>query len=415
MCRGTGQNHRMRPSKALIGLMLFASIGAPAAAWADEPAAGDGPALKLSGSFLYDSNVSRSSEQAALQRGLTQADEIYTVLAIVDYARDFGSGSAYVTGNAGYAFYQNNTILNREHIDGEAGFRQRFGDCSVLLRGNYLRQQSDLAEIDITTVSRNTQTLPVVSFNVSCNQVTGFSPYADVSQAWSDNSSLQIRPSNYRSLTADAGVAYRQPEIGELDLFAQYSGTDFPDRQVLVAMPLRLVNDSYVVNGGGARLSHNFGPKLETSFTLRYTQLHPRSALAPQFSGLTYEADVTYQPTTRLQFVLSASRSTNPSNQVGTAYSINENYSASAFYTISSRIKFSLAGRWANQDYAGDFLPGSDVINSQTIKSVSGYLSYDFSRNLSVNLNAAHEERSANIATFNYASTRVGVSVSAAF
>jgi hypothetical protein len=402
----------MRPTKTLIGLMLLiASL--PAAAFAQE--APEGPALRLSGSFLYDSNVSRSSEQVALERGISQADEIYNVSAVVDYTKQFGRGSAFVTGTAGYTFYQNNTILNREHIDVAGGFVQSFGDCSVQLRGNYLRQQSDLQDIDVTVIAKNTQTVPVASLGFSCTQPSGFSPYADVSETWAYNSSPIVQLSDYRSLVADAGVAYRQPSLGEIDLFAQYDGTDFPKRQVLVADPLGLVDDSYIVNGGGIRLVHTFGAKLTTSATVRYTTLHPRSPLEQGFSGVTYEVDLGYAASSRLQLSLSAARSTNPSNQIGTAYSVDEDYSAGASYKINSRLNFNLSGRWANQSYSGDFLPGSGVITSQTIKSISGYLSYNFSRNLSLNLNAGHDERTANIATFNFASTRVGISVTAAF
>jgi hypothetical protein len=402
----------MRPTKTLIGLMLLIA-GLPAAALAQE--AGDGPALRLSGSFLYDSNVSRSNELVAQERGLSLADEIYNVSAVVDYTKILGGNTVSLSGNAGYSFYQHNSILNREHIDLAGGIVHSFGNCAVQVHGSYLRQQSDLQDIDVTVVSKNTQTIPIVSLGFSCSQESGFSPYADVSQSWSYNTSQIVELSNYRTLSADAGVAYRQPFLGEIDFFAQYNGTDFPKRQVLIANPLGLVDDSYIVNGGGIRLQHNFGSRLTTSATLRYTKLHPRSPLEQGFSGLTYEADIGYTASSRLQLSASVARSTNPSNQVGTAYSVNENYTVGAQYRVSSRINLGVTGRWADQSYSGNFLPGADVITSQTIKSITGYLSYDFGRNLSLNLNVGHEERSANIDTFNYASTRVGISVSAAF
>ncbi len=403
----------MRPTKTLIGLMLLIA-GLPVAASAQ--VATEGPALRLSGSFMYDSNVSRSNDQVSSDRGLSQADEIYSVSAVVDYTHDFGNGSAYVTGNAGYAFYQHNTILNRENIDLEAGFRQNFaGDCSALVRGNFRRAQSDLQDIDVTVIAQNTQTVPSVSFNVSCSQESGFSPYANVSETWSNNSNSLIQLSDYRTLAAEGGVSYRQPLLGEIDLFAQYNGTDFPKRQVPIFDPPSLVDDSYIVNGGGIQLLHSFGSRLTASVTLRYTMLHPRSPLEAKFSGLTYSGTVGYTVSSRLKLNFAVQRSTNPSNQIGNAYSVDQNYSAGATYLISSRLNFGVSGRYVDQSYAGDFLPGANVINSQTIKSVNGYLSYDFSRNLSLSLTAAHEERTANIAEFNYASTRVGLSVAAAF
>ncbi len=403
----------MRPTKTLIGLMFLVAGVSPALS--DPAPATEGPQLRLSGSFMYDSNVSRSNNIVAGERGLSQGDEIYSVFAVLDYQKEFGRTSAYLTGTAGYTFYQQNTILNRESINLEGGLNESFGECTALVKGDYRRAQSDLQDIDVTVIAKNTQTVPSIAVGFSCSQEIGFSPYVNVSQTWSYNSAPILELSNYRTLAAEGGVSYRQPLIGQIDFFAQYSGTDFPKRTVPILEPISLVEDSYVVNGGGIRLQHEFGPKITTSVSVNYTLLHPRSPLESKFSGLTYSATVGYSPTSRLQLNFYTARSTNPSNQIGTAYSVDQVYLVGANYTISSRLRFGVNGRWTDQTYSGQFLPIPGVINSQTIKSINGYLSYDFSRNISLNLTAGHEERTANTAEFNYASTRIGLSVSAAF
>jgi hypothetical protein len=406
-------NRRMKLSTALLGLGLGFACALPAAAQDAGSEVENGPVFKVTASALYDSNVARSSAAIAASRGIVQADELYSVLADLDYKHQFGEASAYLTGIAGYDFYQHNSILNRERIDTEAGLKLRFGSCQALLRGDYARHQSDLQNVTLITVTQNTVEVPTLAVDARCNRDQGFSPYATVTQTWSYNSAVSLQQSNSRTFLVNAGVAYKQSSLGEIDLFGEYNATDFPKR--LFPVGASLVMDGYTVGGGGLRISHTFGAKLEASATLRYSDLSPHLPFEPKFSGLMYEGDLSYTVSSRLQLNLNASRSTNPSDQTNTSYSIDENYRASLQYRLSELLSLGLSAGRLSQHYKGALLvPGVDI-SSQTIDSLSGYLKYDFSRKLSLNLTAGEENRRADIGAFNYASTRVGLSVTAAF
>jgi Putative beta-barrel porin 2 len=403
----------MKFPKALLGLVLGSVCAVPAAAQESGSGVEDGPAFKVTTSALYDSNVARSSAAIAASRGLVRADELYSVLADLNYTHQFGEASAYIAGIAGYDFYQHNSILNRERIDTDAGLKLRFGSCQALLHGNYERHQSDLQDVTLITVTHNTVEVPTLALDARCNRDQGFSPYATVTQTWSYNSSTSLMTSDFRTFLVDAGVAYKQSSLGEIDFFGQYNATDFPKR--LFPVGSMLVEDGYVVDGGGLRLNHTFGGKLQAAITLRYTSLSPRLPLEPGFSGLMYEGDLTYEISPRLRLDFTALRATNPSNQVNTTYSIDESYEASLHYKISELLEFGLTARRLSQHYKGVLLtPGVDI-TSQTIDSINGYLSYDFSRKLSLNLTAGDETRRADVGAFNYDSARVGLSITAAF
>ena len=403
----------MKFPKTLLGLVLSSVCALPAAAQEAGGGVEDGPAFKLTAGALYDSNVSRSSAAIAASRGIAQADEIYSVLADLNYNHQFGTASAYLTGIAGYDFYQHNSILNRERIDTEAGLKLRFGSCQALLRGDYARHQSDLQDITLITVTQNTITTPALAVDVRCNRDQGFSPYATVTQTWSYNSAVSLQSSNFRTFLVTAGVAYKQASLGEIDLFGQYNATDFPKR--LFPVGALMVEDGYIFDGGGLRLSHTFSAKLQATVTLRYSALSPHLPSEPNFSGLMYEGDLSYALNSRLRLNLTASRSTNPGDQINSSYSIDESYRADLQYQLSELLALGLSAGRTSQSFKGALLvPGVDI-SSQTIDSLSGYLRYDFSRKLSLNLTAGEENRHADVAAFNYASTRVGLSVTAAF
>jgi hypothetical protein len=393
--------------------MLIAASVQHAAAQ-DVPATeAEGPRFRLGASVLYDTNISRSSSALAAARGLSSADEEYSVFANLNYTELFGSASAYLTGVVGYDFYQTNTILNREHIDLEAGVKPRFGNCQALLRGAYARHQSDLQDITQPLVTKNTVEVPLVAIDIHCLRDEGFSPYASVSQTWSFNSAPSVKSSNNRTFLVEAGVAYRQGSLGEIDLFGNYNSTDFPERLFIIGGTLH--TDGYLVEGGGVRLSHTFGGRLQVSATVSYVSLNPHIPFEPSFDGFTYEGDVSYVFSPRLQAQFTVIRATNPSGQSNTSYSIDQSYALHATYKLNERLNLGVNARHMTQDFHGAFVIPGVNIQSQTINSISGYLSYDFSRNLALNLTAGDESRRADVAAFNYDSGRIGLSITAAF
>jgi hypothetical protein len=393
--------------------MLIAAGTQHAAAQAAPATAAEGPSFRLGASVLYDTNVSRSSSALAAARGLARADEEYSVFANLNYNQLFGSASAYLTGIVGYDFYQTNSILNREHIDVEAGVRPRFGSCQALLRGAYARRQSDLQDITQLLTTKNTVEVPVIGVDVHCLRDEGFSPYATASQTWSFNSAPTMRSSNSRTFLVEAGVAYRQGSLGEVDLFGQYNSTDFPNRLFIIGGVPH--SDGYLVDGGGVRFTHTFAGRLQVSATISYVSLDPHIVFEPKFDGFTYEGDVSYAFSPRLQVQFSAIRATNPSSQSNTSYSIDESYSIHATYKLNERLNLGVNARHATENFHGAFVIPGVNIQTQTINSINGYLSYDFSRNLALNLTAGDESRRADVAAFGYDSGRIGLSITAAF
>ena len=104
----------------LAGAVLVASVG-PSVGQAS-PGPNSEP-VKVEADVVYDSNVAASSAALAAARGLAQADEIYTPSLDLNYVKQVGVDSFFLTGQAGYDFYQRNTILDRERLNAQSGFR----------------------------------------------------------------------------------------------------------------------------------------------------------------------------------------------------------------------------------------------------------------------------------------------------
>ncbi|HEY2752435.1 hypothetical protein, partial [Phenylobacterium sp.] len=98
---------------------------------------------------LFDSNTARGNDLAAAIRGLKQEDVIYTPSINVNYSSPNSREGVALRAFAGYDFYQNNTILSREHIDLSAAGNATFGRCQVGAQVAYDRGQSGLEDLTL--------------------------------------------------------------------------------------------------------------------------------------------------------------------------------------------------------------------------------------------------------------------------
>ncbi|HVV72183.1 MAG TPA: hypothetical protein VHI52_11910, partial [Verrucomicrobiae bacterium] len=116
-------------TKFLLGTSAVVMFAMPGAAQNLPTPAATTPLAKVEVDILYDSNVAGSSAQLAAQRGIERADITFTPRLDVNYFKQLGADSAFLAASAGYDFYQHNTLLNRERLDGVGGLNVRLADC----------------------------------------------------------------------------------------------------------------------------------------------------------------------------------------------------------------------------------------------------------------------------------------------
>jgi hypothetical protein len=116
-----------------------------------------------------------------------------------------------------------------------------------------------------------------------------------------------------------------------------------------------------------------------------------------------------------MNFHVGLSRQTKPSMYLNSSYSVAESYFAGVDYRVSARITAAINASHTHSDYSGGaLLPGLNITD-QTIKSVSGSLSYTISPTFSATLNAGYTQRDANVLGYSYSGAQVGLALSKAF
>jgi hypothetical protein len=406
----------------VIGALAGTILGAfPAAA---QQAANGVPAnpnvrsveLDIVGEALYDSNVARSDEAVAEDRGITSLqDEVFTPSARLNINLPVGREALFLQSSAGYDFYRINTILNRERINVLGGVTGPTGPCRETLTGSYARYQSDLVDLagpEVLLSTRNTEDHEAINLDGTCGRAIGLAPTFSLSQAWADNSAVVRRVVDSRTFSATGGLAYARPALGSLSVFGEFITTEFPNNVLLVdGMPQA---DGYQVYAGGLRYDRRLGARIQGVVSLSYTSLDPAIG-NDGFRGFTYSADGTYQASSRLQAHIDFSRVTTPSNVLGASFSVDQNLLAEGIYAVGPRLSLKLGALRLARHYEGPGLVDDLDLTNETIYTVYTTATYTLSKRLAFALDLRREQRDANISAFSYVSTRVGLTATGTF
>jgi hypothetical protein len=395
-----------------LGIALSSALLPRTANAAEVTANPEAPPVQLQFDATYNSNVTASSAALAKLRGLVQADEIYSPALNLNYTHQLGQISYFLTGQAGYDFHQNDSILDRERIGAQAGVSADLGICQATLKGGYGRSQSDLQDL-IVGITKNTLETVTPDLNGTCNVTGRLVPSIDIQNTWSTNSAALLNTSDFRSFAPSGSLLYHAGSIGDISLIGQYTSTEFPHRNLVVG--LAQIADGYSLYAGGFRFARQFGSTFNFSVSVTDTSLTPNGGVGTKFSGLTYAANAGYEITPRLSLQLNLSKQTLPSNRLGINYSVDQLYSGELDYRLSGRLLAKLGAADIHRTFDGAALDPTIQLTRESDLDIYGSLGYDITPRLSLSLTATQQERHADLADYSYSATIIGLLVTKSF
>jgi hypothetical protein len=399
----------MRSEKTLLATAAMAMMvtAMPALAAGVTIPGADAPQIGVQ----YNSNVAASSGAIAAARGLTRADEIFSPALAVNYSKQLGIFSFGLQGTGGYDFYASNTILNRERIGVQGGATTQLSGCQLTARSSYMRRQSDLADLNVIT-TKNTEEDVVAGLDAVCNGFGRLVPSVSVQESWSNNSAPVRIASDYQSLSAQGSLLYGAGSLGDISLTGQYVDTQFQNR--LIPLFAGSQEDGYKVYSGGVHYEKDLDAAFRVALSLSETSLS-YNGLNLNFSGLTYDATLSYHPDSRFQVQALFARRTSPSNYLNAAYSVDQVLQADATYRLTARLRAGLGASNKRQNFAGADLNFATDLTKQSVTSFYGSLGFNITSRMNLDFVARHDQRHADLLGYSYAATQVGLTLSQAF
>lgn len=395
--------------RALVSVLGLAT----AAAFCDHADADDVDRVKIEAtvSASFDSNVAHSDAELAATRGIEPRDTIVSPQVSIDLSLPLGLQQLFLKGTAGYDFYGRNTQLNSQDINLTGGVASRLRACKATVTGMVDDASTDLAQL-AATVTRNIENTETIGVNADCGREVGFGPSFSVTQRWSSNSAPQMFQSDFRSTSANAGIAYRRPQLGELELIGSVAQAEFPGRQVQVGQ--LSIQDGYREYRVGVLYDRRLGARIQGTFEAGYTTLKPYLPGVPGYSGPYYRADVSMRISSRLQAQVQAARSIDPTNVVNTTYDLKDSFSGTIDYVVTPKLKLRFAGSETTDDYNGSGFAIGVTVQHQVTRVITASCHYQLNRRAALDLWLTQEVGRADLVSYDYTDSRAGLSVSLA-
>jgi hypothetical protein len=367
-------------------------------------AAGAAPVLQISPTFevRYDSNVARSSDEIARQRGIRPNDWRFTPWLNVDLEKPVGNQTLFLVGDVGYDFYARNKRLNRERILLDGGAHLQFSRCTGTVHGSLAIHQSDLSELIDAAPAKNTEHIRTVGLDAKCGGPIGLTPSAGVSRTWGSNSATIRKISDYTMTQGHAGLGYARPTLGELSVIVSARHVHYPHREGVG------LSDHFNVFSIGGQYSREIGSRFQGSVSLNRTTVDSGAGF-PKFTGLTSSADLSILASDNLRAHVQWSRDVQPVGLGFGDFAIDNRLSGNVDYALSPRLTLSGGAGLIRRNIRGESMLDVPQLNSERRVYEYARLTYQRSARTSLALDVRHEQRDADPATFNYHSTSVGM------
>jgi hypothetical protein len=330
-----------------------------------------------------------------------------------------GRQQLFFGGKIGRDFFINKSDFNRSLWAAGGGVAWQLGArCSGVI-GAEAGEQLLVQTSDQATFTPNVQTTKSVAGSANCQTAGGLGFGGVVRHDTASNDTPSRAVFDYRSTSFAPNISYGNNTLGQFSIGATISNVTFPQRSV--ATPSGFVDDGIATLNGRFGYSRALGTRLQVTAGVSYlkTQPDPEEVLAldatgqvvsvprEAFSGMGYDLNVGYQPSSRLTITVAADRNISTSQNVGALFTIAQSFTADVRYRIGPSLTAGLGGRRGTNTYKGSFASPTEPQARLNDRFEVIYASLDYSpvKLYSIGIDVSHQRRKSNPSTFDFNAT----------
>lgn len=194
---------------------------------------------------------------------------------------------------------------------------------------------------------------------------------------------------------AGVGLTYRTPADNTVGLRARRTDRSYPNR---IAVGPITIDNGHQESRLNALLGWRLSSALRADAELGYVDLTHDRLSQRDFSGITWKAEATWDPTAKLRFALSSSKDVRPYEDLVTSYVVVNAVRLTPLYAITPKILLQGDFSYEKRDHRGDpgFVAGVTG-REDNVRLARMGVTYTPIRNVDLSLSYENGERRSNI------------------
>lgn len=405
----------MKPDSRALAFalsMALAASGVATSAHAQEAAAGSFQlGVQIDG--RYDSNVANTNRERADLSRVDGSDVILSPSVFANINKEFGGFQLRGNVSLGYDFYTENSELNSERLFADLQGEARVGFCSVEPGIGFRRQQQELFDRVLVDQEEgigldNVQTVQEYRLDLGCGQEIGLRALGGVAYERGDNSNELRNFSDYESFTYSAGIGYRQPSIGALDIYASHEETEYKNRIV------DGLQDNFEVRRYGASFERDIGARLKGRIEGFVIDLDTPGSTGANFNGTGWNFDLSATLGARVTSYVTLGQDVQPVLNNDAFYMKARNWGAGASYALNDRMTLNGSYARLDRDYVySDILPADEEVPllDDSLDQFTASVDFRGAGRLGFSVYGGYENRSSNDAFYDFDGYFAGVTL----
>lgn len=376
---------------------------------------GRGLHLGLAVISRYETNISRSVVAEGGYRVRPQAT--------AGYGLGMGRQGVFIEGSVGRdIFYGTDFQPDRNRFQLGAGVDYQLSRCTGQTGASWRRSLA--FQSDAAAFGGFQQETTAFGLTASCRIGGALSVNGSVVRTLVDTEAASGNAFNVNNWTYSAGLGFGSAAFGQISLGASQTDSQMPGRLILT--PQGVFEDGLRQRNVRLGYSRQLGSRINLSLGASYLHTEPSTdetvllidgllQVVPRdsFRGLGYDAALDFNLSPRLGFQLTAGRSSFANPQVGSRFTVSDNYAAAVSYVLNDRYSVSAGYTRRNNDYRGGFVSTLDPLIrvSDKLDRYYGRLSAKLGRRLRLGLDVTHNRRRSDPAVLSFSSTGAGLTL----
>lgn len=399
---------------------------------------GSGYSINARINTLYDSNILRQGDGLAPRPGQEKADFRISPTVNGEIGVPIGRQQLHFSGTLGRDFFLRNSELDRGRFRLQGSLALAAGNrCTANLQTLFSSRQALFS--DVADLVPNVQETFSYGGSANCQSAVGLGFGGNIQQTQNRNGDVTRSAFDSNQLSYGLNLGYSLGAIGRFQLSGNINDVTYLNRPIFLPDGSQQ-NDGAKISSAEISFSRAAGARASVTVGLSYFKSNPDPTTVlqavgvtqppappgiivapvdrPSFSGLGYNAQISYRPSQRLTASLAARRNASASINVGAQAVISTSFAGDIDYALGSGLNLSSGISHSRREYQNPVIDVPDRLRRRQedkVTRIYGGVAYSGFRLFNLGAQISYQDRTSDPVEFSFSSFAATLNLSMNF